>query len=345
MNDYKLKYKNTDFMVNEVSLMPTLSIKNNSQYSYIWMVKNGLTTFDATEKIAKFFNIDISEINTQGLKDEDAVTKQIVSIKKIIDSKHLLEFNKKHVGKYPEIKIDKIIGYGKINVTERALHGNIFNITIRNLNPETAEKIKSFCTKNRFITFINYYDNQRFGMPGGPYNTHLIGEAIVKNDWKKAFEEIIKTNNFSEAVDYSSKIKDDDFIKDYFKKMNIKKIKFFVAAYTSFLWNKKVSTSIKKLNSESKKCYFEEVGNLFVPTKLPIISKNILTVPGFEFSEKSFCATAKNYSRTMSVSTTVFPSGLETDEYNNRKKRIVLSFFLPTGTYATMFVKQLLLQI
>ena len=38
---------------------------------------------------------------------------------------------------------------------------------------------------HRHHHFINYYDSQRFGMHGGPYNTHLIGEAIVKKIGEK----------------------------------------------------------------------------------------------------------------------------------------------------------------
>jgi len=191
MIEYKLKYRNKDFVVNKVPLLPELKPRRLSQYTYIWIQKSGFTTFDILGQIKNFFRLTFDDVSSQGLKDEDAITEQLISIKKILKDKDILSFNNKYDLKKNNIKIKNIIGYGKKAVNARSLHGNSFKIVMRNLKKNDTKKFYSFCLQNRFITFINYYDNQRFGMPGGPYNTHLIGKAIIENNWEQAFIEFI----------------------------------------------------------------------------------------------------------------------------------------------------------
>ena len=50
-------------------------------------------------------------------------------------------------------------------------------------------------------------------MPGGPYNTHLIGKAIVENNWKEAYKQLKITNNITQKV--TSKIKTILILKKY----------------------------------------------------------------------------------------------------------------------------------
>lgn len=341
MINYKLKYKNTDFVVNEIPLIPKFFSKSNSQYIYLWLHKSGLTTFDALERISQFFNISIGDINVEGLKDEDAVTGQILSIKKLVNENQLSEFNIKHEKRKFELRIDRIIGYGKNKVTERLLHGNLFNVTIRNLDLSTAKEVRLFCLNNRFITFINYYDNQRFGMHGGPYRNHIIGKTIAENNWIKALNEIKENKNNQLADINHLRILNNNAAKNYFKNINNKKIKFFLSAYNSHLWNKQASASIRKYNSKCKECYFEHLGKLYIPSELVFTSSNILSIQGYDFSEEKFEVTTSIFSRTMTASTTVFPEEIEIDEFNKNKNKISLSFFLPTGSYATMLIKQI----
>lgn len=345
MINYKLKYKNTDFVVNEIPLIPTFFPKNNSQYTYLWLHKSGLTTFDALERISQFFNISIRDINVEGLKDEDAVTGQIVSIKKLMDEKQLLGFNTKHKKRKFKLRLDRIIGYGKSKVTERLLHGNLFNVTVRNLDLSTAEKVRLFCLSNRFITAINYYDKQRFGVHGGPYRNHIIGKALAENNWIKALNELKKNKN-NQFIDINHlKVVKNNVAKNYLKNINNKKIRFFLSAYNSRLWNKQASICIKGHNSKCKKYYFEDLGRLYIPSKLAFTSNNILSIQGYDFSEEKFEITPTIFTRTMTVSTTVFSEEIEIDEFKKNMYKLSLSFFLPTGSYATMLVKQIFAKI
>lgn len=250
---YKIKYKNEDFQVTEVSLMPNLTSKKPRQFTYFWLQKSGFTTFDGLDYIKKFFKLKFDDIASQGLKDEDAITEQLISVKKILSEKDIVAFNKKYAVGNKYFRIKHIVGYGKEPIKERMLHGNSFRIVIRNLRDRVANNLSAHLSTHRHHYFINYYDNQRFGMPGGPYNTHLIGEAIVKKDWKRAYDHIKTTNNI--PPEFLTKLGNAPNYKEVFRTINPKKVSFFVSSYNSFLWNDKTSLLIKE-NTKSKKHQF-----------------------------------------------------------------------------------------
>jgi len=254
---YKIKYKNEDFQVTEVSLMPSFISKGKRKFTYIWLQKSRFTTFEALEQIKLFFKLSFEDVCSQGLKDEDAVTEQLISVRKILKEKDVEAFNKKYKFKNQFSKIKFIMGHGEKPIKERALHGNAFKIVLRNLNSTLANSLSDYVHNNKQLYFINYYDNQRFGMPGGPYNTHLIGKAIVENNWKQAYEQLKITNNITQNAEI--KMKDVSDYKKVFEVMNPKKVSFFVSAYNSFLWNTWASLLVIK-NTKSKKVVFKNVG-------------------------------------------------------------------------------------
>ncbi|MCX6715998.1 MAG: tRNA pseudouridine(13) synthase TruD, partial [Candidatus Taylorbacteria bacterium] len=188
--EYKLKARNEDFEVTEVPLLPRFLEKGS--FTYVWLKKSGFYTFDALEAIGEHFELFYEDMAAEGLKDEDGITSQIISIKKSLKQTDMSAFNKKHSNKASSyILMERIMGYGDAPVAEKMLHGNSFNLVVRNLKDDVAARIEEFCKKNKFVTFVNYYDSQRFGLPGGPYNTHLIGKAIVEEDWKEAYEQLL----------------------------------------------------------------------------------------------------------------------------------------------------------
>ncbi|MEK7522416.1 MAG: tRNA pseudouridine(13) synthase TruD [Patescibacteria group bacterium] len=192
------------------------------------------------------------------------------------------------------------------------------------------------------IYFINYYDNQRFGMPGGPYNTHLIGKAIVENNWKQAYEQLKITNNITKGAEL--KAKDISDYKKVFDVMNPKKVSFFVSAYNSFLWNAQASFLVKK-NTKSKKFIFENVGQLYLPTNFVFQCPHICEAGGYELITENFLVKPKPNKRNLLVATNMYVHDLEPDEFHKNKKKLTLSFYLPTGSYATMIIKQLFINL
>ncbi len=337
-NQYKIKCINEDFQVAEVPLLPNLKSKKPYQFTYIWLQKSGFTTFDATEQIKNFFRIVFDDVSSQGLKDEDAITEQIISIKKVLRNKDVIAFNKRYKFKNKFLLIKHIVGYGNNPVKERMLHGNSFRIVMRNLENTLANDLVYYISNRRHYHFINYYDNQRFGMLGGPYNTHLIGKAIVKNDWKRAYRHVKITNNISPEIIAKAKHVTD--FKEIFKEMDSKKVSFFVSSYNSFLWNTQASSIVKKY-AKSKCHSFENVGRLHLPVGNLFRCPHTCEADGYEFMAEKFSTQPKINKRNLIVATTVYADNLEKDELHKNMKKLSLSFFLPTGSYATMIIKQL----
>lgn len=342
---YKLKAKNEDFQVFEVPLMPIMHPKKKSTYTYVWLKKSGFTTFEALDSLKEFFKLKFSDLANQGLKDEDAITEQLISIKKIIGEKERRDFNKKYSSKNKYFRIERMVGYGKTPVTEKILHGNSFRVTVRNLRTVEANKLTEHLKTEPFQSLLNYYDNQRFGMPGGPYNTHHIGSAIVHGDWQGALKHFKKTNNFFQLSKEYQKIEDPEAL---FKTINPKKISFFVSAYNSFLWNRALSKEVVKKNS-TKKYSFKNVGKLHLTVGAASESAkqipSVFRIKGYEFLTDKFLVRSKIISRIFAIKTVVYSDAVENDELHPGKKKVILSFFLPPGSYATMLIRQIFLRL
>jgi len=339
---YRIKCKNEDFQVTEVSLMPSLTSKKSPRFTYFRLQKSGLTTFDILDCIKSFFSLTFDDVASQGLKDEDAITEQLISVKKILSKKDITAFNKKYGAGDTYAQIKYVIGHGDKPVKERMLHGNSFRIVVRNLERRVANTLLKYLSDNKHHRFINYYDNQRFGMPGGPYNTHLIGEVIVKRDWIGAYSHIKATNNILPS--FFPKLENVVNCKEVFKKINPKKVSFFISSYNSFIWNNQTSLLIKE-NTKAKKHHFENVGNLYLPSADSFQCPYICEVNGYEFDDKKFTAKRKAKNRNVVVATTIYADNIEKDELHKNKKKLTISFFLPTGSYATMIIKQIFLKI
>lgn len=343
--NYKTKQKKEDFVVNEISLQPDFSHRNKSDFSYLWMEKRGVTTFDALDEIKKAFNLTQEDVSAQGLKDEDGITSQLISIRKIISKNDIKPFNKNFNSDNYGLQIKNIKGYGKNSLTSRSLHGNNFKLIIRNLEQETAKLFYNYCKNNRFISFLNYYDNQRFGIVGGPYNTHLIGKAIVNRDWITAYKELKKSKN-SEPANIKKLININSVqCKKFFKQINFAKIHFFISSYNSHLWNKKLNDYISKIKEDTFQYSFPGIGLLLFIKDETFRVHNVLAVNGYEINKNTFKATPKKFMRNLFVTTTVFPASITEDELNKNKYKVQISFFLPAGCYATMLIKQIFLKL
>jgi tRNA pseudouridine13 synthase len=343
--NYKIKQKKEDFVVNEISLQPDLYHCNKSNFSYLWIEKRGMTTFDALDEIKKVFNLNHKDISAQGLKDEDGVTSQLISVRKIIFQKDLELFNKKFTLDDYKLQIKSIKGYGKKSLVPRLLHGNNFKLVIRNLDQETAQLFYNYCENNRFVSFFNYYDNQRFGIVGGPYNTHLIGKAITDGDWITAYKEFKKSKN-SELANVKKPI-EINYVncQKFFKQINFAKIRFFISSYNSHLWNKKASDYIDKIKGGTFQHSFSEIGLLSLIKNKTFQVHNVLSVSGYEIDKNTYKTVPKEFTRNLLVTTTAFPVNIGQDELNKDKHKVQVSFFLPTGCYATMLIKQIFLKL
>lgn len=332
--DFRVKTKNSDFKVAEVPLLPDMDTSEKT-YTYIWLKKSNHTTFKALERLKDFFRLNFDDVAAEGLKDEDGITEQLISIKRNLLDSDAESFNKEnYTNEETYVSIERIVGYGSEPVHAKALHGNSFQIIIRNLTENEANTIENFVKNRKFFSFINYYDNQRFGLPGGPYMTHLIGKAICENKWDEAFEYMKQSGN---------EIPEGKTGKEAFKSINPNRVDFYVSSYNSFLWNNAVSDFLKK-NYESRKFSFPGIGELYLPTDFANLPAGNFVVDSFYFDKEDFSTISSKFTREISLASAVYFCNKKHDEIFEGKTQISLSFFLHTGCYATMIIKQIIKQ-
>ena len=174
----RLKSTAQDFIVREISTHPP---EKDGRFTIAEVTSTNWETNRLVRLLARSLYISRERIGFAGTKDKRAVTTQLMSFecpKENLDKVDFkdLEFNNVYTSNRG-IKIGDLIG-------------NSFEITVRDLTAdmkdvpgiieETAEIIR------KTGGFPNYFGVQRFGV-SRPI-THLVGEAIVRGDLKKAVE-------------------------------------------------------------------------------------------------------------------------------------------------------------
>lgn len=170
-----------DFYVEEIpDLIPTGEGPN----VWIWIEKIGRTTLDVVLDIARDLHIDRKRMGFAGMKDKKARTRQWICISNM-DSDEQFEQVKALSGQIYKTDFLKVIR-GRKKLRMGQLKGNKFRILIRDIDDvKKSAEIASDILKQLEVTGVpNYFGWQRFGKPRT--NTHLVGEALVENDLKKA---------------------------------------------------------------------------------------------------------------------------------------------------------------
>ena len=211
---YKTLYK--DFIVKEIDANgKILSLKENrrssnfsnelkDRYTTFNLTKINRDTFDAVRKLSKALNVPYSSIHYSGLKDKQAISVQKISIRgnyiKELKTLKIRDLFVRNI--YPSKKPVKLGSH----------LGNHFTITMRNL-----ENIKNFrqriAKSLKFLNtcgFPNYFGLQRFGTYRP--NSHIVGRLILKGDYENAFKEYVSTT-YSTESDESRRVRS-DFRKD-----------------------------------------------------------------------------------------------------------------------------------
>jgi len=301
----KIKQKPEDFMVKEVTNIP---ISKEGRYFYYVLKKRNISTFDAINEISIKLGINKNQIGYAGNKDKIALTEQLISLPI-------------QVRPFKTNKIELVFaGKGDERINLGCLKGNEFIITIRGL----SKRIRKFPK-----TIPNYFGEQRFGISN---DTHKIGKALIKKDFKKV------------ALMIDGVVEKDPI--NQLRKKDKKLLRFYINAYQSYLWNLVVSEIVKKKtrnmkipliglltefkNKGIKKRYDKLLVKEGIRQEDFLIRKMPELVSGG--SERDLFFEAKNL-KTIDYCK---------DELNNGKFKQVLSFFLKKGSYATIFIKSIL---
>jgi tRNA pseudouridine13 synthase len=172
LDTIKIKHRREDFCVTEaLALEPPLPIHASAEnggagfYRYWRLKKSGFTTFQAIEKTAELLGLPPAAVTYCGLKDEDGITDQMIAMP--VDAgavefqagRSIVADGRSHI---------EIVPYGTYPAPLEigGLVGNAFRICVRSVPVSMREQLDKLAGANP-AWFVNYYDTQRFGVPGG----------------------------------------------------------------------------------------------------------------------------------------------------------------------------------
>jgi tRNA pseudouridine13 synthase len=207
-----MKEKPEDFIVREIG-KPNIG---QGPYAYYLLEKRLLNTVDACKIVAEALCVPFKHINFAGAKDRNAVTSQYISI-----------LNGPKKGFRREKLSVEYLGNGSERINLGWLLGNEFEITVRDID-EVPKPIGKF---------LNLFDEQRFGKNN---DNHLLGKLLIKKDFKKAAEKLaLEHPNIKERLS----MQPNDAI-GALKALPKKTLMLYVHSYQSYLWNS-VAVGIK----------------------------------------------------------------------------------------------------
>lgn len=163
-----LKERPEDFFVQEI---PAYEPSGTGEHVYVELQKVGLSTFDLVNRLARTLNVSPKGIGYAGMKDAQAVTRQVLSIH----------------GTTPEAVQALAIDGVTVQWVDRHankirlghLKGNRFIIKIRNVTPTDVVKCQPVLEHLVERGMPNYFGEQRFGRR---HDNHLLGAALIRMD-------------------------------------------------------------------------------------------------------------------------------------------------------------------
>lgn len=326
-----VKYIPEDFIVQEVLITDHTPQDKGQPYILLNLDKKGWSTFDAEREIKCWFGI--SEVESAGLKDSDGITSQKISVsgefRGMLD--RIETFNREYAGEQKYIHLS-FLGYVNEPLKPARLEGNVFRLRLRGMESERAEA----WLKKQIYTLVypNYFDKQRFGMPGYKKQTHLIGEALYNKDYKKAYEYLLESGTKEASLPC-----DGDY-ENFFHQIDKRIRGFYDSALYAFDFNKRLGDLLEE---NGPVCTVEDEGIFF---RMPKEKRTMAALMNEQFPEEKIGSfrvktVEQAVPRKLLVTTNINFLSCEEDEYHPGKSVLTVSFFLPMGTYATMAMKQL----
>ncbi|WP_329571314.1 tRNA pseudouridine(13) synthase TruD [Kitasatospora sp. NBC_01266] len=332
----------SDFRVSE-SMAVAVSDPGPDTYHYLRLHKSGRTTFEAVDAVAEVCGIARADIGYAGLKDEDGVTDQFLTVAGQVPADRIEAFNTAHGhGSAPGSSVMRLRhhGHGEHPLHPGELDGNSFRVVARGLTREQAERLGA-CRGRQTFHFVNYYDTQRFGVPDGPKQTHLLGRALLAGDYPRALE-LLRDSGSPEGrlcADFEGEPE------AFFAGLDQRRIAFYLSSHASDEWNAQVRALVA---GSAAGDLVEEVrdGIPYVFVRRPGAALEVLR-RGAALRCRSYrwrdgAMVESESARPPVVQTQLRVGEVGPDELAAGAEawRCTLSFFLPSGAYATTAITQ-----
>ncbi len=310
--NFKFEQTKEDFIVDE----NPRSFTEKGNFLILRVQKIEMTTWDMVAAFAKFLNIPAEKIGYAGLKDKHATTTQFISIEAKYE-KALKKF------KHPGIKILKLTR-DKYSIRMGDLRGNHFSINLFGVSPIEAGQIEKRALKIAKNGLPNYFGYQRFGRD--------------ENSIEQAREMISGELHIEDA-----KLK-----------------KFLISIYQSYYFNEWLRERVILSREENDgkfmllegDIYLFDEGKLFTPKNMPQkdFEAHKVVPTGLLCGRDVYRARAKAgeieekyddaflYDKGLRREALIFPTDIKLD-YKNNFDILNISFTLPKGSYATVFLE------
>jgi len=203
-----IKQRPEDFLVDE---QPQYQPCGEGEHIYMLVQKRGLSTMHMLGILAEHFKVRRSNLGYAGLKDKQAITRQVIS----------LHAPGKKIEDFPMLEHEQIAilwaDYHPKKLRQGHLRGNRFSIRIRNVDPMRVRDAQRVLSRLQVIGVPNRIGEQRFGMLA---NNHIIGRCIITGDYDGAVRTLLGKNSFrpelnAEARELFEQGKFDEAIRHY----------------------------------------------------------------------------------------------------------------------------------
>jgi len=312
--NFKFEQNKEDFIVDEIAL----PFKRKGNFLVLRVQKVELTTWDMIAAFAQFLNIPAEKIGYAGLKDKHATTTQYISI----ESKYERTLKK---FKHPQIKILSQTRHTHA-IRMGDLEGNRFRINLFGVDKIEAGQIEKRALKSVKNGLPNYFGYQRFGRDEDSIEQ---AKAMIAGDL---------------------------FVED------AKLKKFLISIYQSVFFNEWLKERV--LLSREKNggkflllegdVYLSSEGKLFTPKNIPqkdfeahkvvptglLCGRNVFRARGEARKIEEKYDDAFLYDKGLRREALVFPKDVVFD-YKNNFDILTISFTLPKGAYATVFLENI----
>jgi tRNA pseudouridine13 synthase len=177
-----IKERPEDFLVDEV---PQYLPSGTGEHIYLTVMKRGMSTLEMVEVLARHFGVKRGAVGYAGLKDKQAVTRQMVSIH--VPGRKIEDF--------PSLRNDRLSILGADYHTNKLrpghLRGNRFSVRVRHVQPTDVLIARKVLRRLAETGVPNRVGEQRFGMLE---NNHLVGRGLVMGDYEGAVRELLGVN-------------------------------------------------------------------------------------------------------------------------------------------------------
>jgi len=335
-------------------------------YTHFVLQKRGLDTYSALKKIAKACSLEEKDFGFAGLKDAQAVSFQRISVwgkqKSCLEKINI-----------PNLRIINPIRQ-KFSIHIGGLAGNQFQVKIRDISEKIEnEQWLKFCREASNRGFLNFFGLQRFGSKRPVL--HLVGQYLLEEKYSYAIDSYL--GNFSNFEhEKISSLREryrngenpsnllNEFPRSYtferammrglVKRKSPERIilslsqyflRLAISAYQSYLYNIVLQnlhkskypllpeTRIPLVGYSTDFSAFSEELSFLVKDQL---TKDNLILNSFKHKHKLL--RTKGFSRDAIAK----PTGLKFIPSGSEKNTLQLVFNLTKGSYATMFLREVL---